>query len=91
MKFVITTHVPCTAEEYIVLKDCPEYKTFQVRPPHANEPPVLWAPIPMPQFLPRRPSRQCIKPPSLDLNQNNPKTASLYIKARSPRTLNPKP
>lgn len=31
MKYTITTHMPCTAEEYIMLKDCPEYKAFQVQ------------------------------------------------------------
>ena len=31
MKYIITTYMPCTAEEYIVLKDDIDYKNFQVR------------------------------------------------------------
>lgn len=31
MKYVVTVHLPCTAEEYIFLKDHPPYKKYQVR------------------------------------------------------------
>lgn len=31
MKYVITTYLPCTAAEYIVLKDDYEYRNLQVR------------------------------------------------------------
>lgn len=38
MKYVITTYMPCTAAEYIVLKDDYEYRNFQVRLPITQTP-----------------------------------------------------
>jgi hypothetical protein len=41
MKYVITTHMPCTAAEYTLLKDDVEYKDFQVRHGQAEQQPRL--------------------------------------------------